>query len=69
MHELSLPVENLGKRKFFWTARVRREQLMKGWISTTDELVAHFLYVSFFAVALLLKDQVKEMRGSMPQYA
>ena len=58
-----------GEAEFFWTARVRREQLMKGWISTTDELVAHFLYVSFFAVALLLKDQVKEMRGSMPQYA
>ena len=44
---------------------MRREQLMKGWISTTDELVAHFLYISFFAVALLLKDQVKEMRGNM----
>ena len=40
MHELGWPVENLGKRNFFWTDRVRPEQLMKGWISTTEELVA-----------------------------
>ena len=38
---------------------MRREQLMKGWISTTEELVALVLNYFFFVVAFLLKSVSK----------